>query len=88
MAKLSISLDDALADELKRETGNVSAFVAEAVKAQLDRQRLLQALDLLDDELGPVDPALLEGAEALFDAVEVANEAKGRRPRVAAGRRR
>lgn len=73
MAKLSVSLDDDLADELRRAARNVSAFVAEAVRDALDRQRLSGALRALDEELGALDGRLLHDVGALFDEVEAAN---------------
>jgi hypothetical protein len=56
MAKLSISIPDDLVDELHAAAHkNVSAFVATAVRHELDRRRLLAFLDEVEDELGPVD---------------------------------
>jgi predicted transcriptional regulator len=56
MAKLSISVPDELIDDLRElATGNISAFVALAIRHEVDRRRLLGFLDELDEELGPVD---------------------------------
>ena len=56
MTKLSISIPDDLVDDLRTVAPeNVSAFVATAVRHELDRRRLLGFLDELEDELGPVD---------------------------------
>ena len=64
--KLSISLPEDLYEELKGEgTENVSAFVAGAIRHQLDRQRLLGFVTELEEELGAVD----EDAFTEFDAI-------------------
>lgn len=56
MAKLSVSLDDDLATQLKAVAGpNVSAYVAAAVKARIEHQQLYGLLAELEDEMGPVD---------------------------------
>lgn len=56
MAKLSISVPDELVEDLRGEaSGNVSAFVATAIRHELDRRRLFSFLEELDEELGPVD---------------------------------
>lgn len=62
--KISISLDEDLVEELEREGQALSAQVNVAVRAELEhrrRQRLLvELLDQLDAELGPVEEALVE----------------------------
>lgn len=64
--KLSISLPDDLYEELQVEGAeNVSAFVAGAIRHQLDRQRLLGFVAELEEELGAVD----ERAFTEFDAI-------------------
>lgn len=64
--KLSISLPDDLFDELQVEgADNVSAFVAGAIRYQLDRRRLLGFVAELEDELGAVD----EDAFTEFDTI-------------------
>ncbi len=56
MAKLSISVPDDLADDLRGlATGNVSAFVTAAIRHEVDRRRLFGFLDELEAELGPAD---------------------------------
>jgi Arc/MetJ-type ribon-helix-helix transcriptional regulator len=75
MTTVSVSLDEDLADELRREvSGNVSAFIAEAVRDALDRRRLLRALRKLDEELGELDADRLADAAVLFDEVDAANQ--------------
>lgn len=74
MAKLSVSIPDQLADELRDEAAdNVSRFVASAVRDALDRQRLLRALAQLDTEIGPLDTEDLADADVEFAAVEAEN---------------
>ncbi len=62
--KVSVSLDEDLVEELEREHQGVSAQVNEAVRAELDRRRrqrlLVELLDQLDAEHGPVDESLIE----------------------------
>jgi hypothetical protein len=56
VAKLSISIPDELADDLRAVAHrNVSAFVSAAVRRELDRRRLFAFLNELEDELGPAD---------------------------------
>lgn len=74
-AKVSISLPGALAKKLKRHVGRrgVSAFAARAIEEELkreERQKKLAAfLADLDSDQGPVDPADLEEARALWREV-------------------
>ena len=62
--KVSVSLDEDLVEELKREDEGVSAQVNAAVSAELERRRrrrlLVELLDRLDAERGPVDESLVE----------------------------
>jgi hypothetical protein len=56
MAKLSISIPDDLVDDLRDlATSNVSAFVATAIRHEVDRRRLFGFLDELEHDLGPAD---------------------------------
>lgn len=62
--KVSVSLDEDLVEELEREEQGLSAQVNVAVRAELDRRRrhrlLVELLDQLDAERGPVDESLIE----------------------------
>ena len=62
--KVSVSLDEDLVEELKREDEGVSAQVNAAVSAELERRRrrrlLVELLDQLDAERGQVDESLVE----------------------------
>jgi post-segregation antitoxin (ccd killing protein) len=62
--KVSVSLDEDLVEELEREDQGLSAQVNVAIRAELERRRrhrlLVELLDQLDAERGPVDEALIE----------------------------
>ena len=67
MAKLSVSLPDELAEDLRAVAPeNVSAFVSVAVRHELDRRRLFAFLDQLTDELGPPDEDEVAAFNAMF----------------------
>lgn len=74
MAKLSVSLPDDLVRDLKAVApDNVSAFVAAAVRHELDRRRLHAFVEELIDELGPSDEAEVVRYNKLFaDSAAVA----------------
>jgi hypothetical protein len=72
--KLSISLPDDLFDELQVEgADNVSAFVAGAIRHQLDRRRLLGFVAELEDELGAVDEAAFTEFDTMLGDVLAAS---------------
>ncbi|HEV2376021.1 MAG TPA: hypothetical protein VGS19_28115 [Streptosporangiaceae bacterium] len=74
MAKLSISLPDELANDLRAVApGNVSAFVSAAVRHELDRRHLLTFLAELEDELGPPDEEEVAGFSAVFTEIEASS---------------
>jgi antitoxin CcdA len=62
--KVSVSLDEDLVEELEREEQGLSAQLNLALRAELERRRrnrlLLEMLDRLDAEHGPVDESLVE----------------------------
>lgn len=62
--KVSVSLDEDLVEELEREDQGLSAQVNLALRAELERRRrnrlLVELLDQLDAEHGPVDDSLVE----------------------------
>jgi post-segregation antitoxin (ccd killing protein) len=62
--KVSVSLDEDLVEELERAEQNLSAQVNQAVREELGRRRrerlLVELLDQLDAEHGPVDEQLVE----------------------------
>lgn len=67
MAKLSISIPDELAGDLRDAAhDNVSAFVSAAVRHELDRRRLFAFLDELEGEIGPPDEDEVAAISAAF----------------------
>lgn len=62
--KVSISLDEDLVAELEATGQSLSAQVNAAMREDLERRRrerlLVELVDQLDAELGPVDEALVE----------------------------
>ena len=62
--KVSVSLDEDLVAELEREEQGLSAQVNAAVRAELERRRrhrlLVELLEQLDAEDGPVPEALIQ----------------------------
>ena len=76
VAKLSVSLPDDLVQDLKAiAPDNVSAFVAVAVRHELDRRRLHAFVEELVSELGPSDEAEVARYSELFAASVAAAEA-------------
>jgi post-segregation antitoxin (ccd killing protein) len=76
VAKISVSLPDSLVQELKAVSpDNVSAFIAAAVRHELDRRRLHAFVEELADELGPSDEAEVARYSELFAASSSAAEA-------------
>jgi antitoxin CcdA len=69
--KVSVSLDEDLVEELEREEQNLSAQVNQALRTELDRRRrsrlLVELLDQLDSEHGPVDEALVRKYTELLE---------------------
>lgn len=84
MAKISVSLDDQLLGELKDAAGdNVSAFIAGAVRRQLQRRQLAAYLEELEEELGPPTEEELAEAAAAFDQAGVQTTPPRRKQRSA-----
>jgi post-segregation antitoxin (ccd killing protein) len=78
VAKLSVSLPDDLVQDLKEVAhGNVSAFVAAAVRNELDRLRLHAFVAELEDQVGPVDETEVARYSAMLAAASAASEADG-----------
>ncbi len=69
--KVSVSLDEDLVEELEREDQGLSAPLNSALRAELERRRrnrlLLELLDRLDAEHGPVDESLIEKYAGLLE---------------------
>lgn len=76
MTKLSVSLPDDLLQDLRAVSpDNVSAFVAAAVRHELDRRRLHAFVEELIEELGPSDEAEVVRYNELFAASAAAARA-------------
>jgi len=77
MTEIVVRLDHELVDALATEAGDdgVERFVERAVRHELDRTRGQHFLDHLDHELGPVDDALIERFDALFEEADSATGA-------------
>lgn len=62
--RVTLTLDADLVEELERESQSLSAQIAAALRAELERRRrhrmLVEMLDQLDREDGPVEEALVE----------------------------
>ena len=62
--KISVSLDEDLVEELEREDQGLSTQLNQALRAELERRRrtrlLMELLDQLDSEQGPVDESLVQ----------------------------
>lgn len=69
--KVSVSLDEDLVEELEREEQGLSAQVNQALRTELERRRrirlLVELLDQLDSEHGPVDEALVQKYTELLE---------------------
>jgi len=78
MAKVSVSLPDALLRDLRSVAhDNVSAFVTTAVRNELDRRRLFAFVEELEEELGPAD----ETEVAKYSELFAASAATGKAPK-------
>ena len=66
-AKISITLDPTVAAELRAVAGprGVSAFVNEAVRQQLQAQRLQRLLEEMDEDFGPISEAVAREVDAV-----------------------
>ena len=74
MQKLSVTVDDRVAEALKAHVRprEVSRFVSRAIDHELERERLRELLDHLAAELGPPDPMMVRAARGAFDRAEAA----------------
>ncbi len=69
-AKVSLSIDADVLAEARARSGSreLSAYVTDAVRRQLQRDRLGELLAELDAESGPIPDNLLEEARTLWHA--------------------
>jgi post-segregation antitoxin (ccd killing protein) len=76
VGKLSVSLPDDLIEDLRAlAPDNVSAFVAAAVRHEIDRRRLHGFVEELEEELGPADEAEVARYSELLAASAAAAKA-------------
>lgn len=68
VAKLSVSIDEQLATEVRQQVGprGLSRFTARALRHELERERLMGFLADLEKELGPADEGLVAEVDALW----------------------
>lgn len=79
--KLSATVDAALLAEVRDRAGprGLSAFVARALRHELDRALLRDLLDELAVEVGPPDEKMVTEAEAALDTLVKTTRRRGRR---------
>ena len=70
IAKVSLSLDEDVLAAARRRVGprGLSYYVSEALRHQLQHDRLTGLLDELERELGPVDPLVTEEVRQAWPA--------------------
>ncbi len=68
VAKVSLSLDEEALDEARGRVGKreLSAYVSTALRRQLQHDRLLDLLQSMDAESGPIPTDLLDEARDLW----------------------
>jgi hypothetical protein len=78
--KLSVTVEEDLAEELRDRAGsrNVSAFVNQAVRHELDRERLAELLADLEEDLGPPDEAMMAEALASLDRLDAESRSRSK----------
>lgn len=74
MAKISVSLPDDLVRDLQAVArNNVSAFVAAAIRNELDRRLLNVLVEELEAAVGPVDEAQVARFTAMLAKIDAEN---------------
>jgi Arc/MetJ family transcription regulator len=70
--KVSLSLEEELLAEAREAVGGrgLSSYVNQALRQQLQRDRLTRLLVELDQEKGPVDPRVIEEVRKAWPAAE------------------
>lgn len=79
VSKVSVSIDDELLDTARDRVGRreLSSYVNEALRRQLQRDRLIELLAEMEARSGPIPDDLMEQARQLWRG----NEKRGRRSR-------
>jgi Arc/MetJ family transcription regulator len=68
VSKVSVSIDDDLLDTARDRVGRreLSSYVNEALRRQLQRDRLVELLAQMEAESGPIPDDLMEQAQQLW----------------------
>lgn len=79
--KLSATVEAELLAEVRSRVGprGLSAFVARALRHELDRVALRDFLDSVADQVGPPDEVLIAEADVLLDSLTGTKSRTGRR---------
>ena len=69
--KVSLTLDDELVEQARRHAGQrgLSGYVNQALRRQLQRDRLITFLEEVDEAAGPVDESVMEEVRREWPAV-------------------
>jgi Arc/MetJ family transcription regulator len=80
VSKVSLSLDEDVLTEARERVGRreLSSYVSDALRRQLQHDRIAELLAEMDAEAGPVPEALLEEARQLWQGPAVSPR-RGRR---------
>lgn len=80
-AKVSLSIEEDVLDEARARAGRreLSSYVSEALRRQLQSDRIGDLLAQMDDESGPVPDELMEEARRLWHAPAPPPNARSRR---------
>lgn len=70
--KVSLTLDDSLVEQARLHAGErgLSGYVNEALRRQLQRDRLVEFLDEADVAAGPLDESVMEEVRREWPAAE------------------
>ena len=68
VSKVSLTIDEELLEEARQRVGRrgLSAYVSEALRRQLQHDRLGELLDQMEAESGPIPEDLMEEARNLW----------------------
>jgi Arc/MetJ family transcription regulator len=69
-AKVSLSLEDALVTAARKQAGpgGLSSYVNEALRRELQRNRIVAFLEEMERERGPIDPRVMKEVRAEWPA--------------------
>ena len=83
VAKVSLSIDEEVLAEARERAGRreLSSYVNDAVRRQVQRDRIADLLAAMDAESGPIPDEVMEEARQLWRGAGAGAEARGRRRR-------